>query len=106
MQVLSDEGEHLFDTFQGGWIPDTAERRTEILQALTNWSPFSKSAPGKGILAAIDSVAAADQSRSISTAPVIYNATGSLLTSASYASLMRELSQRNGGSFIGLPARD
>jgi beta-lactamase regulating signal transducer with metallopeptidase domain len=36
--------------------------------------------------------------------PTIYDATGSLYSSAAYASLMRELSQQNGGSFIGLPA--
>jgi beta-lactamase regulating signal transducer with metallopeptidase domain len=142
LQVLSDEGDHLLDAFRRGWIPNTAERRTEILEALKNWRPFSKSTPGKGILAAIDSVTAPDQKVAIyiygddfedgkvsevldtitdrnrdefgnrktrinSVAfPVIYDATGSLLGSASYASLMRELSQRNGGSFIGLPAKD
>jgi beta-lactamase regulating signal transducer with metallopeptidase domain len=141
LQFLNDEGEHLLDAFQRDWIPNTAERRTEILDALTNWRPFSKSTPGKGILAAIDS-AAPDQKVAIyiygddfadgtvsevlasindhnrdsfgnrktrinSVAfPVIYDATGSLLTSASYASLMRDLAQRNGGSFIGLPAKE
>jgi hypothetical protein len=142
LQVLSDEGQYLLDSFQRGWIPNTAERRGEILDALTHWSTFSKSTPGAGILAAIDSVPASDQNVAIyiygddfadgkvsevlaaindrnrdnlgnrktrinSVAfPVIYNATGSLLGSASYASLMRELSQRNGGSFIGLPAKE
>jgi hypothetical protein len=141
LQVLSDEGEHLLDAFQRDWIPNTLERRAEILDALANWRPFSKSKPGNGILAAIDSVssdqkvviyiygddfeegAVSDVLASINARnrdnagsrkarinsvafPVIYNATGSLLTSASYASLMRELSQRNGGTFIGLPSRD
>jgi hypothetical protein len=36
--------------------------------------------------------------------PVYYGVTGQLLTSANYAALMRDLSQRNGGSFMTLPA--
>ncbi len=36
--------------------------------------------------------------------PVYYEVTDELLSAAGYAALMRELSQRNGGSFIGLPA--
>ncbi|HEX5418644.1 MAG TPA: M56 family metallopeptidase [Gammaproteobacteria bacterium] len=35
--------------------------------------------------------------------PVYYGVTGKLLSSANFASLMRELALRNGGSFIGLP---
>jgi hypothetical protein len=35
--------------------------------------------------------------------PVYYQVTGQLLSSAQYASFMRELTLRNGGSFIGLP---
>jgi hypothetical protein len=37
--------------------------------------------------------------------PVYYEVTGSLLTSANYAALMRELCQSNGGSFIALTWR-
>ena len=35
--------------------------------------------------------------------PVYYEVTGSLMSAADYAALMRDLSQRNGGSFIALP---
>jgi hypothetical protein len=113
-------------------------RRAQVLAALADWSSYSASTPGAGILAAIDSVAdenvaiyvygddlaqgtVRDLLTSISDRnidelgnrkarinsvafPTIYDETGSLYSSAAYASLMRELTQRNGGSFIGLPA--
>ena len=37
--------------------------------------------------------------------PVYYDVTGTLLSSARYAILMRVLCQRNGGTFVALPAR-
>lgn len=138
LQVLSDEGQYLLPASSRGWIPDTPETRAQILGALADWSTYSASTPGAGILAAIDSVAdknvavyvygddlaqgtVSDVLTSISgrnldatgnrkvrinsvAFPTIYDATGQLYSSAGYASLMRELSQQNGGSFIGLPA--
>ncbi len=37
--------------------------------------------------------------------PAVYEMTGQLLSAAAYATLMRELCQRNGGSFIALASR-
>lgn len=138
LQVLSDEGQYLLPASPRGWISNTPEMRAQILGALADWSTYSASTPGAGILAAIDSVAdknvalyvygddlAQGTVRDVLTSisdrnrdergnrkvrinsvafPTIYDATGSLYSAAGYASLMRELSQQNGGSFIGLPA--
>ena len=141
IQILSDEGQYLMPQFRGDWIPYSAENTAAALELLTtNWSAFSDSSPGEGILAVIDSLHAPDRKIAIfvygddlargsvneiltsiternrldgpatrkarihSVAfPVYYAVTGSLLTSANYAALMRDLSQRNGGSFVAPP---
>jgi hypothetical protein len=54
LQILNDEGEHMFRSYRGEWIPDTPSRRQAIIDALPNWHPFSNSSPREGILAAID----------------------------------------------------
>ena len=141
IQVLNDEGEHMFQSYRGEWMPNTASRREAILAALGNWNAFSDSSPREGILTAIDTyydpekktslyVYSDDFSRgsledslaAISSAnrtetgqrkvrihavafPVYYEVTGTLLTAANFAVLMRELCQQNGGSFIALPVR-
>ena len=53
IQVMSDQGEYMFSTFRGQWIPDTPARRTAIMQRLRTWNPFSTSSPVRGILTAI-----------------------------------------------------
>jgi hypothetical protein len=53
IQVMSDQGEYMFSTFRGTWIPDTPARRTAIMQRLRTWNPFSISSPVKGIITAI-----------------------------------------------------
>jgi hypothetical protein len=142
IQILSDEGQYLMPQFTGDWIPYSAENTAAALELLTtNWSAFSDSSPGEGILAVINALHAPDRKIAIfvygddlargsvneiltsitdrnrldgpatrkarihSVAfPVYYSVTGSLLTSANYAALMRDVSQRNGGSFVTLPA--
>jgi hypothetical protein len=54
IQVMNDEGEYMFKSYRGEWIPDTPSRRQLILDTLKGWQPFSNSNPREGILAAID----------------------------------------------------
>jgi hypothetical protein len=54
IQIMNDEGEYMFKSYRGEWIPDTPTRRQAILDTLRNWDAFSNSNPREGILAAID----------------------------------------------------
>ena len=65
IQVLNDEGEHLFRSYRGDWIPDTPTRRSAIVDALRNWNAFSNSSPREGILEAIETYWAADKKISL-----------------------------------------
>lgn len=53
IQVLNDQGQYMFPTYAGGWIPDSPSRRTAIIQKLQTWNAFSNSSPVEGITAAI-----------------------------------------------------
>jgi hypothetical protein len=53
IQVMNDEGDYMFSSFRGDWIPDTPARRTAIMQRLRTWNPFSNSSPVEGIIEAI-----------------------------------------------------
>lgn len=53
IQVLNDQGQYMFSTYAGEWIPDTPSRRKAIMQKLQSWNAFSNSSPVEGITAAI-----------------------------------------------------
>lgn len=53
IQVMNDEGDYMFSSFNADWIPDTPARRQAIMQRLRTWNPFSNSSPVEGIIAAI-----------------------------------------------------
>ena len=53
IQVLNDQGQYMFPTYAGEWIPDAPSRRRAILQKLQTWNAFSNSSPVEGITAAI-----------------------------------------------------
>ena len=53
IQVLNDQGQYMFPTYAGDWIPDSPSRRRAILQKLQSWNAFSNSSPVEGITAAI-----------------------------------------------------
>jgi hypothetical protein len=142
LQILNDEGEHMFRSYRNEWIPDTPARREAIVEGLRNWNAFSNSSPREGILAAIDTYYDPDKKislyvysddfaqGSISAVvrevdrrntldaegnqrvrihavafPVYYDVTGTMLTAANFAILMRAICQRNGGTFVALPSR-
>lgn len=53
IQVLNDQGQYMFPTYAGQWIPDSPSRRRAIIQKLQTWNAFSNSSPVEGITAAI-----------------------------------------------------
>src|SRR5690554_862646 len=53
IQVMNDQGNYMFESFRGDWIPDTPARRQAIIQRLRTWNPFSNSSPVEGITSAI-----------------------------------------------------
>jgi hypothetical protein len=61
MQVMNDQGEYMFKTYAGKWIPDTPARRQAVLERLRGWNAMSKSSPAEGIEAAIRLFATADK---------------------------------------------
>lgn len=54
IQILNDEGEYMFKSYRGEWIPDTPARRQAIIDGMRSWNAFSNSSPREGILEAID----------------------------------------------------
>jgi hypothetical protein len=53
IQVLNDQGEHMFLATRGDWMPDTPAQRAQILERLRDWDAFSQSNPRRGIVQAI-----------------------------------------------------
>ena len=45
IQVLSDNGEYMFSSYSGKWIPDSREIRKNVTQTLRFWAPLSYSNP-------------------------------------------------------------
>jgi len=65
LQVMNDEGTHMFKNYAGKWIPDTPGRRRIVLDRLRSWFPFSNSSPVEGIERAIRGYAAPDKKISL-----------------------------------------
>ncbi len=65
IQVLNDEGQYLFSSFAGRWIPDSASRRQSIVRAIANWQAYSDSDPSEGIAQAISTFYDEDRKVSI-----------------------------------------
>lgn len=55
IQVLNDEGQYMFSSYAGKWIPDTPGSRRNIIRRLASWNPYSDSSPVEGITKAINS---------------------------------------------------
>lgn len=139
IQVMNDMGDYMFSRYRGQWIPDTAARRTAIIQNLRNWNVFSNSSPVEGITQAIrsfydgkkrisiyvfgDDFTGNSISQVLNTVdrlnrdsgdqrlirihavgfPVLYSqAPAQQNTAHRFAALMREMTYRNGGTFVGL----
>jgi hypothetical protein len=53
IQVMNDNGQYMFASYRGQWMPDSNQMRQQIINQLRNWAPFSNSSPVEGIQAAI-----------------------------------------------------
>lgn len=53
IQVMNDQGQYMFTSYRGDWMPDTPSRRRAIIQKLSGWNAFSNSSPVEGITTAI-----------------------------------------------------
>jgi hypothetical protein len=124
IQVMNDMGQYMFSRYRGQWIPDTPGRRKVIMQNLRNWNVFSNSSPVEGITAAIRTFydpgkkislyVFGDEFTGESIAQVVdtvdrinqVDAQGNRLVrihaGIRFATLMRELTYRNGGTFVAL----
>lgn len=53
IQVMNDQGQYMFPTFKGEFMPDSPTRRRQIISKLRSWNAFSNSSPVEGITTAI-----------------------------------------------------
>ena len=53
LQILNDEGNHMFLSTRGRWMQDTPEQRRDILEELEDWDALSNSSPTRGIAEAL-----------------------------------------------------
>ena len=132
-QILNDNGAHILSAYEGKWIPDTPGRRKNVIDLLKSWRSVSNSSPVEGLEVALKRYAKPKNSLSIyifgdeysggSYDPVINalvrlntnSITGTRLarvhavgfisnySSGRFATLMREVTGRNNGTFIALP---
>ena len=132
-QILNDQGKALISGYSGRWIPDTPQRRKSVMKVFGGWKDASNSSPVEGIETALKRYAKPGQSTAIyvfgddytgsSYDPVIAGITNmnrlqkngkrlakihgvgflSEFTTGRFAVLMRELTKRNGGTFLALP---
>ena len=135
-QVLNDNGGYLMSAYKKKWILDTPRRRKSILKVIRNWKAFSNSSPVEGLQVALRTYAAQKAKVAIYvfgddysgntydevlTALQTFNTnliTGkpkvrihavgfiSPNTGLQYATLMREVTRTNNGTFLALPMRD
>lgn len=53
IQVMNNDGVYMFPSYRGTFMPDSAQRRRQIISKLTTWSSFGASSPVGGINTAI-----------------------------------------------------
>lgn len=132
-QILSDMGTSMISGYDGRWMSDTPSTRDSAIRMFKNWSVVSNSSPVEGIEASLRKYAKPNITTAIyvfgddytggSFDTVIDNITKQnkvlsdgrqlarihgigFLSQAStdrYGILMRELTKRNGGTYIALP---
>ncbi len=132
-QILNDMGRPLVSGYDGKWMPDTPGRRKNVINLFDRWAEMSNSSPVEGIETALRKYAKAGITTSIyvfgddytgsSYDPVIDKITRQNTSASSgkrlakihgigfispgttdrFGILMRELTKRNGGTFLALP---
>lgn len=132
-QVLNDDGGYLVNAYRRKWIPDTPRRRRSILDLVRSWNAFSNSSPVEGIETALRHYARQDRKiaiyifgddytgssydevietlrrlnpkREAGRRRVRVHAVGFVSDHSTerYATLMREVTRTNEGTFLALP---
>ena len=132
-QILNDNGAPIVSAYEGKWIPDTPGRRRSVIELLRSWNSASNSSPVEGLEVALRRYAKPNISLSIyifgdeysgsSYDPVINalvnlninRGTGKKLakvhavgfisshSTGRFATLMREITRLNDGTFLALP---
>ena len=132
-QVLNDDGGYLVNAYRRKWIPDTPRRRRSILDLVRSWNAFSNSSPVEGLETALRHYARQDRKIAIYIFGDDYTGasydevietlrelntergTGRRLvrvhavgfvsehSTERYATLMREVTRTNEGTFLALP---
>jgi hypothetical protein len=132
-QILNDMGKSLVSGYDGKWMPDTPGRRANVINLFDRWAEMSNSSPVEGLQIALRKYARPNITTSIyvfgddytgsSYDPVIEKITGQNTSASSgkrlakihgvgfispgttdrFGILMRELTKRNGGTFLALP---
>lgn len=132
-QILNDMGKSIISGYEGKWMPDTPGRRNSVIKRFNSWSDYSNSSPVEGIEVALKRYAKPNITTSIyvfgddytgsSYDPVIERLTRqntlpssgnrlakihgvgfrSIGTTDHFGILMRELTRRNGGTYLALP---
>jgi len=131
-QIMNDNGIHLISSYAGKWIADTPQRRKGVMRLFGSWQSASNSSPVEGLEVALKRYAKANISLSIyifgddytgSSYGSVIDTIDALNTNritgkrlarihavgfiSNYATnrfsiLMREVTRRNGGTFLGL----
>jgi hypothetical protein len=65
LQIIDDNGKEMFDGSKGRWLVDSAGLRSQIVQRMKTWQPFSDSNPADGIEIAIRNYWSSDRRISI-----------------------------------------
>lgn len=65
LQIMNDNGKHMFESTRGQWLEDSANRRKDIVRQMKTWRAFSDSNPVDGISDAIRTYWAPDKRVSI-----------------------------------------
>ncbi len=132
-QILNDQGKALISGYSGRWIPDTPQLRKSVMKVFGGWTDASNSSPVEGIEMALKRYAKPGQSTAVyvfgddytgSSYDAIINTITNMnrlqqngrrlakihgvgflskYTTGRFAILMRELTRRNGGTFLALP---
>ena len=132
-QILNDNGAHILSGYKGRWIPDTPKRRENVIGLFKNWNSASNSSPVEGLEVALRRYANPNTKLSIyifgdeysgSSYDQVINAVVNLnynrisgeplarihavgfiskYSTGRFATLMREVTRRNNGTFIALP---
>lgn len=132
-QILNDQGKAIISGYSGRFIADTPQRRKSVMNVFAKWQDASNSSPVEGITTALKLYAKPGQSTAIYVFGDDYTGSSydkeiteittlnrlqnngrrlakihgvgflSQYTTDRFAILMRELTLRNGGTFIALP---